>query len=415
MSEVAFKDLKSHLKTIAKHLSPLFLIYGDEFLRDQAVGSIVNALLPDPGTQKHHLEVITSREDGYIVDAIERLNTYAFFSGKKVVELRDDTLFSSRQSPPGQNLDKIKKVFETDRDGAAQMFLELLGRTGVDPGDLVDDHSIVRLLGLDDDQVADLPMITELARYCSEQHLETPAAKSTANGAELLKSAIEKGFPEHHYLIMVSATADKRTALYKLAADKGCVVDCSVASGTRKADRDAQSLVLRQFMQATLKKSGKQAEAGAFEMMADLTGFDMRTFAANLEKLISYASDRNRITAADVRTVLNQTREDPVYELTGAVSEKNTVRALYFLGSLLRSGYHYLQILSALTNQMRRLLLIKEFAAGPEGYVWQPGMNFTQFKNTVMPAIRAYDETITPELELVFLRDSANGKSRGQV
>lgn len=411
MPEIAFKDLKSRLRSEAKDLPPVFLVYGHDFLRDQAVDRLMKTILPDRGSWKHHHEVVTAKDEGHIVDVIERMNTYAFFSGRKVVELRDDGLFSSRQTSVRQSLGKIKNTYESDFDRAVQFFLEMLGRMRVELKDLKDEHSAARLLNLTDDQLSDIPLIRGLVRYCLENHLEIPQVESAGEGAELLKGAIEKGFPKNHHLIIVSDAVDKRTALYKRITDRGCIIDCSVASGTRKADRDEQLTILNQFMQAVLKKSGKTAHPQAFELMVDLTGFDMRTFAANLEKLVAYTDDRMQITAADVRSVLSRTREDPVYELTGAVSEKNAVRALYFLNSLLQAGYHPLQILSALTNQMRRLLLIKEFITGPEGHVWQPGMNFTQFKNMVMPAVRAYDEQMIRAPEGPPSAPAASGKS----
>ena len=44
-----------------------------------------------------------------------------------------------------------------------------------------------------------------------------------------------------------------------------------------------------------------------------MTGFDLRTFINNLEKLIAYTGERKNITKDDVKSVLERTRIDPIY------------------------------------------------------------------------------------------------------
>ena len=78
-------------------------------------------------------------------------------------------------------------------------------------------------------------------------------------------------------------------------------------------------------------------------MLHEMTGFDLRTFSGNLEKLVDYVGARQEITAADVEAVLNRTRQDPIYELTGALADRNPEQALFFLDSLLADGMFSLQ------------------------------------------------------------------------
>jgi DNA polymerase-3 subunit delta len=136
----------------------------------------------------------------------------------------------------------------------------------------------------------------------------------------------------------------------------------------------------------------------AWRMMSEMTGFDIRTLSANLEKLIQYAGDAPTITAGDVGAVLERTRQDPVWELTGAVSERNVRDALFYLGSLLEEGLVPLQILAAVINAMRRMLLAKGFVVGPAGQAWRSGMRYNDFQRSVMPAIQAHDEALLSSL-----------------
>jgi DNA polymerase-3 subunit delta len=130
-----------------------------------------------------------------------------------------------------------------------------------------------------------------------------------------------------------------------------------------------------------------------------MTGFDLRTFSSNLEKLINYVGERESITVEDVETVLKRTKKDPIYDLTNAVADTHTQRALFYLNSLLSAEFHPLQILAAITNQIRKLLLVKDFVQSPHGSAWHTGCPYNQFRDNVMPAIVAYDKDLIQLVE----------------
>jgi DNA polymerase-3 subunit delta len=137
----------------------------------------------------------------------------------------------------------------------------------------------------------------------------------------------------------------------------------------------------------------------AYMALYEMTGFDLRTFSNNLQKLISYVGDRENITAHDVEFVLKRTKKDPIYDLTNAVSERDIEKSLFFLDTLLADNLHPLQIFAAITNQMRRLLLVKGFVESSHGREWHGGVPFHQFKSRIMPAIQAYDSDLLGQFE----------------
>jgi len=71
---------------------------------------------------------------------------------------------------------------------------------------------------------------------------------------------------------------------------------------------------------------------------------------------------------------------------------------LHFISSLLASGFHYLQILTAMTNQIRKLLLIKDFQASEYGNCWHSGISYDQFRQKVIPSIVKYDEALIEKI-----------------
>jgi DNA polymerase-3 subunit delta len=216
----------------------------------------------------------------------------------------------------------------------------------------------------------------------------------------MLNQAIGKGFPPgHHLLITAGAKVPKNLKVYKTIREHGLIVDCHVPQGGRRADQLAQQTVLRQTLDTLLAQSGKRLAAGLFDKLCRLTGFDLRTFAHNVDKLVAYTGERQEITGPDIDHVLRSTKSDPVYAFTNAVTERNGPQALQLMNTLLRDKWHPLQILSALANQIRKLLAVKEFAQSDAGRIWRPGISFHQFRDQVLPAVQAHDQQVQERIE----------------
>ncbi|MBW2598107.1 MAG: hypothetical protein JRC55_05680, partial [Deltaproteobacteria bacterium] len=217
--------------------------------------------------------------------------------------------------------------------------------------------------------------IDKIVTFCMENSL---AIASQEDNAALLQHAVEKGFPKGNHLIITTDMADKRRKLFKTIREQGMIIDCSVPTGDRRADRMAQEAVLSERMNEILEQSGKRMDKNAYMALYEMTGFDLRTFSNNLQKLISYVGDRKNITADDIESVLT---------------------SLFFLDTLLADNLHPLQVLAAITNQIRRLLLVKDFVKSPHGREWHGGVPFHEFKSRIMPAIQAYDADLQGQLE----------------
>ncbi len=220
---------------------------------------------------------------------------------------------------------------------------------------------------------------------------------------EAFQEFIKNSFPEGHYLVLTTDSADKRRALFKAIKDIGMAVDCTVPKGSRQADKNQQTALLRTTMEAVLSKAQKGIDNDAFACLVDHTGFEPSTFSDNLDKLVSFIGERRSITVDDVRRVVKRTRKDPIFELTNAVAERNPATALFYLKSLLKGGFHPLQILTALTNQMRKLLLVKLFiddcrAKGRP--CWQRGKDYNRFRQETMPEVERADAAVAAKAKL---------------
>ncbi len=133
-------------------------------------------------------------------------------------------------------------------------------------------------------------------------------------------------------------------------------------------------------MRESLKKVGKSMAPGGFEALYEKIGASMRGFSSELDKLITFVGDRNKVSPSDVETVSKRTKQDPIYEMTNAIAERNTQGALFFLDSLLKNKVHQLQVLAAVANQIRKLILAKDLIHGRYGNGWRQGLSYAAFQ-----------------------------------
>jgi DNA polymerase III subunit delta len=400
MPEILHAEIKSYLselKTAAgsSPLPPVILIYGDELLYKAALQTLLDAMI-HPEKQAFSYEPVDGIPEN-VYPVIEKLNTYSFFSGQKVVGFLDTRIFYAKKNA-AEILDKAREAHNAkDFKTAARYFFSLLSVTGFSLEDVRE--KTYAGLNVDMDAVGDTAWLDSLVDYC----VENPAMEgSGGDPVKTLQQAVEKGFPRGNHLILTSDMVDKRKGLYKAIVEKGLAVDCSVPKGESWADRQAQEAVLAEQMKTILAPFGKTLDKAAFQKLVEITGFDLRMFAGNLEKLAQVVGERKTIAVEDVESALPRTRQDPIFELTNAVTDRKVDTALFYLKSLLVRGFFPLQIIAAIINQMRKVLVAKDFMESPAGKFWQSGFTFDQFKKqfsqTILPALQAHDAILIARL-----------------
>lgn len=240
---------------------------------------------------------------------------------------------------------------------------------------------------------------------------------------QVLIRLVESGIPDNHVLVFTTGTPDRRKKIYKLILEHGLVVDCSVATGARKADIEEQQAVLRDISRQMLSETGKQMAPDAFAALVDQTGFNPELFANAIEKLLAYTGGRNQISVADIGAVVHKDKKDPIFTLTNAVMDRDASKALTVLSALLSDGFHPLQILKTLENQTRKLLAIKCFTTGLNtGRAGGPSlkhMQFNTFKQMLLPAIIDWDantlKTDEENTSLFMVGDDTNEKKPAKL
>ncbi len=394
MAEIKYKNLDTCLDQIRKgEKFEVFLIFGEEALYKKALKKITEILISGRDTDLCYEEMDGDR----VHDAIEALNTFSLFGGPKVISLADSRIFYSKHDK-GSILKKAREKWEQgEKKKAAKYISSLLGLMNLELDDVTGPEKRKANFKGDNEIIGNGRWIDDLISYCADNNI-LPSAPTDA--ASDLEKAVSKGFAPESYLIITSDMVDKRKKLYKTIMKKGLILDCSVAKGSAKAANMAKESVLADEMKAVLSPRGKTMGNFAFKTLCEMTGFDLRTFSSSLEKLAAYVGERKEITNYDVKAIILKTRQDPIYELSNAIALKNAPDSLYYINSLISDGLFPLQILAAMINQIRRLILARAFIESSYGKkAWRPGISFDAFKKSVMPQINKFDEAVSNQAE----------------
>ena len=389
MPEVRYDALPKVLEEIKNGITaPLYLLYGDEFLYKSAFKGLLDALVPT-NKQSINYEAL----DGTTVsihEVIERLKTFPLFPGEKVVAVHGTKVFYSTATVD-ELVHKSKEAFEENHlKASARYFMHVLHVVGLSLEDVRggDQEGLLEKTLIDRFQVAKQrcgKWLSQVIDYCLQAQMSVPAHE---DDAEVLSKVIVSGFPDTNHLILTTELVDKRRKLYTAMKTTGVVVDCSIPKGDRTADKRQQKEVLQAHQREALKSAGKTMAPGGFEALYEKTGGGLRNFTNQLEKLITFVGGRKEILVDDIEKVVQRTKEDPIYELSNAIGERDLQKALFFVDSLLKANFFPLQTLSAGVNQVRKLFLASDEIRRKYGDTWRRDMSFQAFKKTILPALQ---------------------------
>ncbi len=116
-------------------------------------------------------------------------------------------------------------------------------------------------------------------------------------------------------------------------------------------------------------------EQDAARELADALGADMMLIASEWNKLLLYAGEKKHVTLGDVETMVLAAKQRSLYELTDAISARDTARALKLLAGLLNAsdggedsaiGHLYM-----LARTFRQMLVILEKNVRDPRAIWQ--------------------------------------------
>jgi DNA polymerase-3 subunit delta len=367
--------------------SQIYLVCGERYLCRQAADQLLAHLLPDAKRRAGNLLLIDGdqEEPG---KTLNQLRTYSLFGGRRVIRVMDSRLLHSTVVAKTLWENAASRHQNNDPAGAARYLRQVLEIGALTSAELADLPAATwkSRLGFTRPQ-GSLAWVGELLAL-TETGGEARAQTGSQDITELYTSAFTEGLPKDNILILITEAADKRKKFYKFIAAHGAVLDLAVDTGTNKAAADAQKEVLTDIVHRTLAALNKKIEPRALEIFLERVGFHPVAAALESEKLALYTEERPRITVADLNEVLGRTREEAVYELSEAFSNRDLPAALMINGRLLENGLHPLAIIAALRNHLKKMLVIGGLR-DLETPAYRPGLSFPAFKGGYLEPLKA--------------------------
>jgi DNA polymerase III subunit delta len=145
---------------------------------------------------------------------------------------------------------------------------------------------------------------------------------------------------------------------------------CGIVELARVDETDA----LR-WIAAESERHQVRFDSDAARELADALGADMMLIASEWNKLVLFAGEKRHITLGDVETMVLAAKQRSLYELTDAISARETARALGLLHGLLNAsdggedsaiGHLYM-----LARTFRQMLVILEKNVRDSRAIWQ--------------------------------------------
>ncbi|MBW1979583.1 MAG: hypothetical protein JRJ12_00015 [Deltaproteobacteria bacterium] len=382
-------------------IASVYLFHGDSYLVSTALEQFLQVLLP-PATRDTNLLVVEGRQADF-AELLQGLNTFNLFPGRKAVVVRDCRLFYSRANLSTLFL-KCKDEYESgDVEAAARLLLEILAYAGWSLEQwtggawrTVPANLWQHTLKVDKDEQS-LAWLDQVLSHITANDMQIPPAR---DDGPLLQAALQQGFPAGHCLVLTTDAVDKRRALYREIEKQGVVVDFSVATGTNRQARKTRETLLKDVAASLLEKGGKRIQQQALSLLLEHTGFNLWALRSQLEKLISYAGDQTTITTEHVASISDYCREEPLYELNSALASGDTLQALAILQRLLDQGYHPLQVVATLANEVRRLIAAREIIDIHLQGRFAPETQYNTFQRKIAPLLKKHIAADSPLKQL---------------
>jgi DNA polymerase-3 subunit delta len=379
-------------------VAPCYLLYGEEdYLISEALGGMLDILVP-PGERDLSLFLMDG-ENADLDYIIEEIITPSLLGGRKVIVVKNTTLFHSSENAAAL-VAKIRDHLEENPPRAVKYFQALLNVTGLALEDLQDagwkkisddEWSQIVKGDVGEERGKWLPRVLEL---CSQVGRD---GFSFADTADRFETILEKGLPGGNCLIFTAQAADKRKKIFKVVSEYGV----ALYFGAPRRDADRRE-TLQMQARRLLEENGKKMSPAAWLALEQKTGFDLRRAISELEKLIAYVGDRPVIEQSDVEEAVGRTREDDIFALTNALSQKNGQAALEALQSLLRQGVHHLIILSMMVRETRLLLQARALMDSGKLPPIRPDMEYAAFQKRIHPLLGELKTAGTGRKEEIF-------------
>ena len=384
MELAAEAGLKQTIAEIQKgKILPVYVVLGDEnYVMKEAAQRLIEALLP--GKDKDlNLEVVEGAGEDWD-RIIPALQTYPWFGQRRVIVVKDTRVFFSKFMLEEVIARSRMKYESGNLAEAVKLYRFVLGHQGYKKIMDIADEAFPQLPGYQTHSKVEA-WLKAVLNECRRKGLDPIPYEDNSDKLLAALGRDGKGLPERNTLILITDHVDRRKSLYKVITEIGGIIDFSVAR-TRRDPAEIETnerRILFEQGERLLRSVQKTISRDAFDLLVNKTGFQVGVFLSELEKMIVFLRDKQRIEAAEVEEIVGRTKEDSIFDLQRAVGRREVKKALFYLRELLAQKEIPLVLLQGLATEIRYLAVAKEFLEAELKTKWNPRMSEEAFKKTV--------------------------------
>jgi len=163
----------------------------------------------------------------------------------------------------------------------------------------------------------------------AEQMLVPRRESEAASRAGEALEAYFKSPERQTVLVLVAASVDRRSRLYKLLAKEATLVDCGVLADQGDAE---------QWILARMAAARAAIDPAAVRLLAMRAGTDLKRLRGDVERLLLYALGQPKITVDDVKQIAGPATLQDDWAMTNAIEQGKPAEALRQLALMLDAG-----------------------------------------------------------------------------
>lgn len=152
-------------------------------------------------------------------------------------------------------------------------------------------------------------------------------------------------------LVITAPSADPRRRLTKAVAAFGTAIACPELT-----EQEASTWVQRRVGQL-----GKKLDPAAAIQLVAMAGTNLYGLAAEVEKLVLFAGEGNRLRLEDVNLLVAGTAQGEIFDLLDALGRRRTGDALVLLGQFLRRGDPGPVLITQIARHVRNLVIARTY------------------------------------------------------
>lgn len=338
---------------------PVYLLHGEEtYLIEDTLDKMIKLLAPD-NIRSFNLDILSS-PDVSVYEILSLANTYPVMAQHRVVVVKDPSFINLKKEINALELfNKSRDAFDaSDFEKSAILLAKCLD---ISPEEFANAENVF-IKSIESFKkeyeaelsATDIEFLDDSAKNLSS-YIETSINHSSLSDLDYLIEWINKGSDTTVLIIVVYSNLSSNDKLVKAVSQKGIVLNFAKLRQSTYINRDP----MYQLVVDRLKDQNKNIAPDAFSELQKKTGNDMRQIFDELDKLVTFIGNRQKIEKKDVEKIVAQSDFDGIFDLTSAVAQKSLPLALAKLKSLLDKGEHPILIHTMLTRQIRFLLQVK--------------------------------------------------------